>query len=67
LWGYANNEGHREIYEPLAEELAHQQRLWEVQRRDHLAVEEAVNIDEIAEGAQEVDDAAVRSRTRRRE
>ena len=29
LWGYADDEGRREMYEPLAEELAHQQTLWE--------------------------------------
>jgi len=67
LWGYANDEGQREMYEPLAEELAHQQMLWEVQRRDHRAVEEAVNIDKIDEGARQVDVAATRSRTKRRE
>jgi beta-glucosidase/6-phospho-beta-glucosidase/beta-galactosidase len=67
LWGYADDEGRREIYEPLARELAHQQELWEVQRWDHLAVEETVNIDKIDKGAREVDDAATRSRTSRRE
>lgn len=67
LWDYADDEGHREIYEPLATELDHQQRLWEVQRRDHRAVEEAVNINEIDEAAREVDVAASRSRTKRRE
>ena len=67
LWGYADDAGHREIYEPLAQELDHQQRLWETQRRDHRAVEEAVNIDEIDEGARQVDVAAQKSRTRRRE
>ena len=67
LWDYADDEGHREIYEPLATELDHQQRLWEVQRRDHRAVEEAVNIEEIDEAAYEIDVAASRSRTKRRE
>ena len=67
LWGYADEEGLREIYEPLAEELVHQQHLWEVQRRDHLAVEEAVNIDKLDQAAQEMDVAAQRSRTKRRE
>jgi hypothetical protein len=67
LWGYADDEGRREIYEPLAEELTHQQRLWETQRRDHRAVEETVNIEEIDEAAHEVDIAAQRSRTKRRE
>ncbi|HEX5885387.1 MAG TPA: hypothetical protein VFY67_12680 [Pyrinomonadaceae bacterium] len=67
LWGYADDEGDREIYEPLARELAHQQQLWEVQRRDHLAVEEAVNIDKIDEAARQSDVAATRSRTKRRE
>ena len=67
LWGYADDEGRRELYEPLAEELAHQQMLWEVQRRDHRAVEEAVNIDKIDEAARQVDVAATRSRTKRRE
>ena len=67
LWGYADDEGHRDIYEPLAEELTHQQRLWEDQRRDHRSVEETVNIDEIDEAAREVDVAAQRSRTKRRE
>jgi hypothetical protein len=67
LWGYADSEGRREIYEPLAGELAHQQLLWEVQRRDHLAVEETVNIDTLDAAAQEVDVAALRSRTKRRE
>ena len=67
LWGYADDEGQRELYEPLAEELAHQQMLWEVQRRDHRAVEEAVNIDKIDEAARQVDVAATRSRTKRRE
>jgi polysaccharide biosynthesis protein PelF len=67
LWGYADDEGRREIYEPLARELAHQQELWEVQRWDHLAVEETVNIAKIDKGAREVDDAATRSRTSRRE
>ena len=67
LWGYADDEGRREIYEPLAEELTHQQRLWESQRRDHRSVEETVNIDKIDEAAREVDLAAQRSRTKRRE
>lgn len=67
LWGYVDDAGHREIYEPLAQELDHQQRLWETQRRDHRAVEEAVNIDQIDEAAREVDVAASRSRTKRRE
>ena len=67
LWGYADDEGRREIYEPLAEELAHQQTLWLTQRRDHRAVEEAVNIDKIDEAARQVDVAATKSRTKRRE
>jgi hypothetical protein len=67
LWDYANDEGHREIYEPLAQELTHQQQLWQSQRRDHVAVEETVNIDQIDEAAREVDVAATRSRTKRRE
>ncbi|HJU91647.1 MAG TPA: hypothetical protein VJ656_01835 [Pyrinomonadaceae bacterium] len=67
LWGYADAEGRREMYEPLAEELAHQRMLWEVQRRDHRAVEEAVNIDKLDEAARQVDVAATRSRTKRRE
>ena len=67
LWGYADDEGQRDMYEPLAEELAHQQMLWEVQRRDHRAVEEAVNIDQIDEAARQVDVAATKSRTERRE
>jgi polysaccharide biosynthesis protein PelF len=67
LWGYADDEGRREIYEPLAGELAHQQQLWQVQRRDHLAVEEKVNIDKLDEAARQVDVAATRSRTKRRE
>jgi hypothetical protein len=67
LWDYANDEGHREIYEPLLHELTHQQQLWQKQRRDHLAVEETVDIDEIDEAAREVDVAATRSRTKRRE
>ena len=67
LWGYADDEGRREIYEPLAGELAHQQQLWQTQRRDHRAVEEKVNIDKIDEAARQVDVAATRSRTKRRE
>ena len=67
LWDYADDEGRREVYEPLAEELAHQQVLWEVQRRDHRAVEETVNIEKIDEAARQVDVAATRSRTKRRE
>ena len=67
LWGYADDEGRREIYEPFAQELAHQQQLWTTQRRDHRAVEEAVNIDKIDEAAQQSDDAAQKSRTTRRE
>lgn len=67
LWDYADDEGHREIYEPLARELDHQERLWELQLRDHRAVEEAVDIEEIDEAAREVDVAASRSRTKRRE
>jgi beta-glucosidase/6-phospho-beta-glucosidase/beta-galactosidase len=67
LWGYSDDEGRREIYEPLAQELAHQQQLWQIQRRDHLAVEESVNIDKLNEAAREVDVAAQRSRTKRRE
>jgi hypothetical protein len=67
LWDYADDQGHREMYEPLATELDHQERLWELQLRDHRAVEEAVNIEEIDEAAREVDVAASRSRTRRRE
>jgi hypothetical protein len=67
LWSYADDEGNREMYEPLAEELAHQQQLWERQRRDHRAVEEAVNIETIDEAAREVDVAATKSRTKRRE
>src|SRR5215204_4040157 len=67
LWGYADDEGRREIYEPLAQELAHQQQMWETQRRDHRAVQEAVDIDEIDEAARESDVNAQRSRTKRRE
>ena len=67
LWGYADDEGNREMYEPFAEELAHQQMLWDIQRRDHRAVEENVNIDKLDEAARQVDVAATRSRTKRRE
>jgi len=67
LWGYADDEGNREIYEPLAAELTHQQQLWQTQRRDHRAVEETVNIETIDEAAREVDVAATKSRTKRRE
>ena len=67
LWGYADDEGRREIYEPLAGELSHQQQLWQTQIRDHRAVEETVNIDTIDEAAREVDVAATKSRTKRRE
>jgi hypothetical protein len=67
LWGYADDEGRREIYEPLAGELAHQQQLWRIQRRDHRAVEEKINMDKIDEAARQVDVAATRSRTKRRE
>jgi polysaccharide biosynthesis protein PelF len=67
LWGYADDEGRREIYEPLAGELSHQQELWQTQRRDHRAIEETVNIDSIDEAAHEVDVAATKSRTKRRE
>jgi len=67
LWGYADNEGEREIYEPLAQELAHQQQLWEMQRRDHRAVQETVNIDKLDEAARQSDVAAQHSRTKRRE
>ncbi len=67
LWGYADDEGQREIYEPLALELAHQQQLWTAQRRDHVAYEETVNIETLDEAARQVDVAATRSRTKRRE
>lgn len=67
LWGYADDEGRREIHEPMAEELAHQQLLWETQRRDHRAVEEVVDIAEINEAARQLDDATQKSRTKRRE
>jgi len=67
LWGYADDEGRREIYEPLAQELAHQQQLWTTQCRDHRAIEEAVNIDKIDEAAHQVDVATQKSRTKRRE
>ena len=68
LWDYADDEGRREIYEPMAVELAHQQQLWRDQRREHLAaVEETVNIDKLDEAVREVDVAATRSRTKRRE
>ena len=67
LWGYADDTGQREIYEPLAQELSHQQQLWETQRRDHRAVEEVVNIDKIDEAARQVDVATQKSRTKRRE
>jgi hypothetical protein len=29
LWSYADDSGHRDVYEPLQRELAHQQRLWQ--------------------------------------
>jgi beta-glucosidase/6-phospho-beta-glucosidase/beta-galactosidase len=67
LWDYADDEGHRDIYQPLADELVHQQRLWDVQRSDHRMVEERVNVDELDEAARQVDVAATRSRTKRRE
>jgi beta-glucosidase/6-phospho-beta-glucosidase/beta-galactosidase len=67
LWGYADDEGVREIYDPLAQELAHQQQLWERQRRDHRAVQETVNIDKLDEAARQSDVAAQQSRTKRRE
>ena len=61
------DEGEREIYDPLAQELAHQQQLWERQRRDHRAVQETVNIDKLDEAARQSDVAAQQSRTKRRE
>ena len=67
LWDYADDQGQRQIYEPLAEELAHQQQLWDLQRREHRAVEERVTTEEIDEAARAVDVAATRSRTKRRE
>jgi polysaccharide biosynthesis protein PelF len=67
LWDYADDEGRREIYEPLAEELAHQQSLWEVQGREHVAVQETVNTDKLDEATRQIDNAATRSRTTRRE
>ena len=67
LWDYPNEKGEREIYEPLVEELAHQQQLWEIQRRDHRAVQETINTDKLDEAARESDVAAQRSRTKRRE
>ena len=67
LWGYPDDDGSREIYEPLAQELGHQQQLWKTQRREHLAVEEAINIVSIDKGARQVDALAQRSRTKRRE
>ena len=67
LWGYVDDEGQREIYEPLAAELAHQQQLWLTQRRDHRAVQETINTDKIDEAARQVDVATQRSRTKRRE
>lgn len=67
LWGYADDEGQRPLYEPMAEELAHQYTLWEIQRRDHRAVEETVDIAEINEAARQLDDATQKSRTTRRE
>src|SRR5690349_4614042 len=67
LWDYADDDGERKIYEPLAQELAHQQQLWNIQRRDHRAVEERINMDKLDEAAQEVDVAATKSRTKRRE
>jgi len=50
-----------------AEELSHQQQLWDIQLRDHRAVEERINMDKLDEAAREVDVAATRSRTKRRE
>lgn len=67
LWDYADDKGHREIYQPLADELAHQQQLWDIQLRDHRVVEERVNMDKLEEAARQVDVAATRSRTKRRE
>jgi polysaccharide biosynthesis protein PelF len=67
LWDYADDEGRRAIYEPLMRELSHQQQLWEIQRRDHRAIEETVNIEKLDEAARELDVAAQRSRTKRRE
>lgn len=67
LWGYADEEGEREIYDPLAQELAHQQQLWETQLRDHRAVQETVNLDKLDEAARQSDVAAQQSRTKRRE
>jgi beta-glucosidase/6-phospho-beta-glucosidase/beta-galactosidase len=67
LWGYADDNGEREIYDPLAHELAHQQQLWETQRRDHRAVQETFNMDKLDEAARQSDVAAQHSRTKRRE
>ena len=67
LWGYADDDGDREIYEPLAMELAHQQELWMIERRDHIVLEETVNLGKLDEAAEEMDVAATRSRTTRRE
>ena len=67
LWDYADDEGRREIYEPLAGELTHQQQLWDIQRRDHRAIEERINMDKLDEAARQVDVAATKSRTKRRE
>ena len=67
LWGYADDEGRREIYEPLAGELARQQQLLQTQHRDQRAVEEVINLAAIAEAAHQADIATTRSRTKRRE
>ncbi|HEX7773162.1 MAG TPA: hypothetical protein VF435_12125, partial [Pyrinomonadaceae bacterium] len=55
LWGYADDMGHREMYEPLAQELAHQQHLWTIERRDHVVFEEDVNMGKLDEAAREMD------------
>ena len=67
LWDYADADGHRPLYEPLARELARQQWLWDALRQGLVVTEEAVDVEEIDEAACHADDAALQSRGRRRE
>jgi polysaccharide biosynthesis protein PelF len=58
LWDYADENGYRPIYEPLAREFVYQQRLLDSLRQGLPAAEEILNLEEIDEAACHVDSAA---------
>lgn len=63
LWDYADAAGHRAVYQPLRDELKHQQALQEAQNRGQIVPDEAINWSHLDGGAQQTDARTQAART----